>query len=272
MGTRGSRDQGDGREEAESPLRRWFSSLSRGVKWLVGAVVAAGAVAGAIGSIVALWPDPPAQLRAELSDVKIDRQVTLDEYELRHGTETAWAPSAATLLLAADVVAQAEPEEGTATDETATDETATDGTATDETATDVTATDGTATDEDGGPEEDEDIVREPQPSAEERARLGEGLDLALREQAVPELDLGDVCRDELSDPDCGLRSTLSYLLSAHSEVSAVIVAERLAELFEGMRTSEEGEPQPVGVDVNFNVSLTGFHGRRADVRWSLYAK
>src|SRR5688500_4169436 len=66
--------------------RAWFSSLSRGVKWLVAAVIAAGAVATAIGAIAALWPDsrePTAELRAEISEVSVDRNVTLGEYTAR---------------------------------------------------------------------------------------------------------------------------------------------------------------------------------------------
>jgi hypothetical protein len=287
MGSPGSRDPGHGREEADeggppdpaeqSALRRWFGSLSRGVQWLVAAVVAVGGVATAIGAIVALWPDPEPELGAKLSQVRIDRPVTLHEYELRHGNETAGAPgSPPALLLAADVVAQAAPDEETAPDESVPDESVPDESVPDESVPDESVPDesvpdDTAPDEDGA-EGEEDIVREWQPIPEDRARLNEGLDMALSDEDAPELDLGPVCSEDLSDPDCGLRSTLTYLLSAHSEVSAAIVAERLAELFEGVRTSGADQAEPVGVTVNFNVSLTGFRGDSADVRFSLYAE
>ena len=41
-------------------MRRWYDSLSGAVQWLVKVVVGAGAVAAAIGSILALWPDSAA--------------------------------------------------------------------------------------------------------------------------------------------------------------------------------------------------------------------
>jgi hypothetical protein len=33
-----------------------------------------------------------------------------------------------------------------------------------------------------------------------------------------------------------------------------------------------GKREPVGVTVNFNALLTGFDGKRVDVRWSLYTR
>jgi hypothetical protein len=50
------------------------------------------------------------------------------------------------------------------------------------------------------------------------------------------------------------------------------VARRLAKLLAATRTqtSVGGEAQLVGVDVNYNVSLTGFRGRKVSVRWSLH--
>jgi hypothetical protein len=245
-------------------LRRWYESLSRGIQRLVAVVVGAGAVAAAIGSIVALWPDPDPAQQAKLTNISVDPQ-SLDEYELRHRAERGEeANRAEPLVLAAYLLAQTETE-GTTTEETTTEETTTDETTTEET------TEETTTDEDGGPDTEGDIVTEPLPSPEQRARLNRGLDLALDEPSVPELDLG-VCSEELSDPSCGLRSTMTYLLRPQSAVTAVVVAERLAELFEGIRASDEDvPPEPLGVTVNFDVSLTGFEGDEAEIRWSLYS-
>ena len=70
----------------------WFSSLSKGVKLLVAAVITVGAVASAIGAIVALWPDPPepiSELGAEIVSVTVDQPaVTLDEYRATQVTES----------------------------------------------------------------------------------------------------------------------------------------------------------------------------------------
>src|SRR6188768_2030319 len=61
----------------------WFSSLSSGMKWLIGAVITAGAVASAIGSILALRPGPTPELSAAITKIWVDRNVTLAEYRAR---------------------------------------------------------------------------------------------------------------------------------------------------------------------------------------------
>jgi hypothetical protein len=258
----------EGGAAERSALRGWYDSLSRGVRWLVAVVVGAGAVAGAIGSIVALWPEPDPAQHARLSNIFVDRNVALEEWEERHrGENSARANTGEPHVLAAYQLVQAETSGGTTTEGTTTQE----ETTTDETTTEETPTDGTTTDEEDGPEAEEDIVSEPQPSPEERARLNRGVELALDKPSVPELDLG-VCGEELSDPGCGLRSTMTYLLRPQSEVTAQVVADRLAELFDHLRTSDEVvPPEPIGVTVNFDVSLTGFQGDEAEIRWSLYS-
>jgi hypothetical protein len=253
---------------ARSSLRRWYDSLSTGVQWLVKVVVGAGAVAAAIGSILALWPGPDPAPHAKLTNITRDPDVSLQEWEDRHrGENNAQASTGEPMLLAAYQLAQAETDGLTITEDTTTQE----ETTTDETMTEETTTEETTTDEDGGPDTGGDIVTEPLPSPEQRARLNRGLDLAVEEPSVPELDLG-VCGEDLSDPSCGLRSTMTYLLRPQSEVTAVVVAERLAELFDGIRASDEDlPPEPLGVTVNFDVSLTGFQGDEAEIRWSLYS-
>ena len=87
------------------------------------------------------------------------------------------------------------------------------------------------------------------------------------------MDLG-VCGEDLSAPNCGLRRTpLTYLLAPHSEVTAEVIADRLAELFHHLRTSDQDVPPgPLGVTVNFDVALNHFQGDEAEIRWSLYTR
>jgi hypothetical protein len=285
-------DPGDGREKADesgrpgepdrrphdrrqSRLPRWFDRSSKSIQWLVRAVVAAGAVAAAISAIVALWhhSDSPAKLSAKLRHVKIDTQVTLDDFASHHETETAWSPNSSKwLLLAADVVAQTPTENGTTgTEGTTTEGTTTEGTTgTEGTTTEGTTTEGTTTEGDG------DIVQGVPVSDEDRQHLNHGLDIALNNPnpAVSQTDVGAACDDDLTDPDCGLRSTVTYLLSPHSPVTAMTVAGQMVTLFAGLRKQPPPptDREPLGVTVNFNVTLTGFRGDSADVRWSLYAE
>jgi hypothetical protein len=251
-----------------SSLRRWYDSLSRGVQRVVTVVVGAGAVAAAIGAILALWPDPDPAPHAKLTNIMVD-PVGLQEWEDRHrGENNAQANTGKPMLLAAYQLAQAETDGITTTEDTTTQE----ETTTDETTTEETTTDGTTTDGENGPGPEGDIVTEPLPSAEQQVTLNRGLDLALDEPSVPELDLG-VCGEDLSAPNCGLRSTLTYLLAPHSEVTAGVVAGRLEELFHHLRTSDQDvPPEPLGMKVDFDVVLTHFQGEEAEIRWSLYTR
>jgi hypothetical protein len=58
-----------------------------------------------------------------------------------------------------------------------------------------------------------------------------------------------------------------------AEVNPATVKRQLVKLLASTRTlaSGGGKVQPVGVTVNYNVSLTGFRGRTVTVRWSLYS-
>jgi hypothetical protein len=208
------------------------------VQWLVGAVIAAGAVAGAISAILALVSsNPPAALGAHL-EVGMDRNITLQDYNIRQGNESASAlRGVAASRLAADVMVQNE------------DETTTSGPS------------GA-----NGPQGD--IVQQTPLSEEDSNDLNGGLDQAL--DASP-TDVGAACEVALTDPGCGLRSIATYLLKPHSEVTPQTVADQVLKVFDDLRTAlppEEG--QPIGVTVNANVSLTGFAGRTAEIRWSLY--
>lgn len=250
------------------------------MKALVALIVGAGAVAAAIGAILALWPDPTPELRAELSDVIVDRNVTLDEYAARHETAGASAPSAPAAMQLAAYLAAATTPESTTTTETTPEETTTDEddeettpteTTDDTTPTETTPTGGTTTSEEG---ELSVVLTE-----ESRERLGQGVRGALSDPALAEVDLGKVCSRSVNDQNCGLRTHVVYMQvvdedGSPREVDAETVAEQLGALLTATRTqpvSAAGSSvQPIGVTVNFNISLTGFRDRKVAVRWSLH--
>jgi ketosteroid isomerase-like protein len=262
------------RAEALEAARREGSTLwgrlSKGVKALVGAVIAMGAVAGAIGAILALWPDPTPELGAELSDVSVIPNVTLSEYAIRHQEQTAGAPERATSSrLATHLPAQAESDDET---------TPTTGPTTTTTPTTPTTTTGptttTTTETEEGP------ILGVEIGEQARAQLQEGLARALGDPAVPQINVGSACEYNLSDSSCGLSTVSVYAQWTDEDgdelpSSPAVVGEHLATLLAGTRTqpaaSNEGQLEPVGVSVSFNVTLTGFRGHRVDVRWSLYA-
>jgi hypothetical protein len=149
-------------------------------------VVGAGAVAGAIGAILALVPGPAPPLRANLGDVRVGPQLTLADWAIRAAPGTALAPSGATASrLAAEVMVQAG------------DETTSVG----------------PTGPSGGP-----VIQPRRLSEEDTKALNDGLTLALSnpDASLTETDLGSACADDVARPECGLRSTATYLLEAHS--------------------------------------------------------
>jgi hypothetical protein len=286
---------GRGRRGKRTSPWAWFSSLRRGAKWLVGAVVAAGGVAAAIGSILALWPAPTPELRGDISDVSIDTNVPLSEYRTRHEI-SAVAPMTNTLHLVAGNPAQTttgetetgETETGetgeTETGETETGETETGETETGETETGETETGETETGETetGETETGETTTTERgavKLSRAARARVLEGVSRALEDPLVPQMGVLPACLGGV-DPNCsGFVGEHVYLgvFNEDGSISEVIpddFASRLAKLLAGTRmnpaSSGGGEVEPVGVTVNYNVSLTGFRGHRVSVRWSLY--
>jgi hypothetical protein len=264
------------RVQENSRSRAWFSSLSKGVKWLIAAVITAGAVATAIGAIAALWPEsggPTAELRAEFSEVLVDRNVTLGEYTARQDEPKG---SSAPIRhdepqRAAFTVAQSETVE-TATTPADTETMPTETTPTE--TTETTPTETTQTDD----EDDDGAVVTPEVSEATEARLSEGVRRALRDPAiVAPIDLGPACAEGLANPDCGLSSGALYVRwvdedGESAEVSQAEAAEQLVSLLTGSRLQllSSGMRQPVGVTVNYRISLTGFRGRKVDVRWELH--
>jgi hypothetical protein len=301
-----------------TPRNGWFRSLSKGVKWLVAAVITAGALATAIGGIVALWPDPPSpveELRAEISSVTVDAPVTLDEYQARREAESdagekssAPAPRrpAPRASLAAVTLPRSPVETApgvaptrspsittppattapittapittapaTTAPPTTTPPAATTTPAPPTTAPPVMTTPTTTDPED----DDEGLVVKVRLGDQARTRMHEGVRQALESPGVDQTDIGDACSTDLTDPDCGLSSLgVSLRLVGKDGTSAPdpdpLLAEQLTKILTGIRTESlpSGQSQPVGVTVNYKITLTGFRGRIAVVRWALHSR
>jgi hypothetical protein len=259
------------------------------VQVLVAVIVGAGAVASAVGAILALWPNPTPELRAELSDVAVDRNVTLDDYAASHEAAAAWTPSAPPRIrLVVHIAGATTPDdattEDTTTEETTTEETTTEETTTEETTTEETTTQETTTETNGGPAPPgmttigEDGKLRVVLSPESQERLNQGVRGALSDPALADFDLGKVCSRNVADPNCGFGTPgVVYIkvLDADGsprEVDEETVRDQLGALLIATRTRpvSGNRVQPVGVTVNFNVSLTGFKDRTVAVRWSLH--
>ena len=264
---------GHGPEASEHrvSLKAWFSSLSKGVKWLVGAVIAAGAVAGAIGAIIALLPKPTPELRAAITKLSIDQNVTLSEYRARNAASALDSVRATAPDLVAEFSAMTTGDittGGTATSGTTTSETTTSGT-TSRTTTSGTTTSGTTTTKDGK------VL--PLLSPEARAHLDEGVKRAVNQPPgeIP-IIIGPACSSNPSGQNCGLGTVTVYMQVLNEDgspgnVDPAKVADRLAKLLAASRMQLiAGGKVPVGVTINYDISLTGFRGRRVTVRWSLY--
>jgi hypothetical protein len=262
----------------------WFSSLSTGFKWLVGAVITAGAVAAAIGSILALRPKPTPELGAKITKLSIDRNVTLSEYRASNEQASAFLPEPSrTRDFAADystltktTTSQSTTGE-TTTGETTTGETTTGETTTGETTTGETTTGETTTGETTtGATTTEHGKVLPLLSPAARASLNEGLQQALNQPplAIP-IIIGPACSEDPSDPNCGLGSAMAYIGVLNSDgspasVDSDLVGDHLTELLASSRMQPiSGGQVPVGVTVNYDISLTGFRGRKVTIRWSL---
>ena len=279
------------------------STLTKGGKWLAGVVIVA--LVGALVSQIVPRMFGPAELAAKLSNVTVDSDVSLEEYALRRSADDRFASgragAPAVQLIAARYVADAETttgeeraagDETTTTDTTTTEEqtTTTDTTTTEEqpTTTDTTTTeDGHGTTL-GRSRFGEDTVLELVPDRVAKRKLGAGVKGALDAPRVPQLlVLPPACDNDVVSPECGLTSLQLNMGVADEDVTAGLqidqddvsiprVQMQLAEVFRGTRTapaqSDPSKRDLIGVTINFNVSLTGFDGESADVRWSLYSK
>ena len=282
--------ESSGEEGPFASFRKWFDGLSTAIQWLVRAVVAAGAVAGAIGAIVGLWyliwPPPPPEQRASISNLGFDPNVTLAEYRVRSEAASALAPAPRREELAAEF-SSTTPRKNSA-DPTTTGATTTGATATGATTTGPTTTTpttpGTTTGTTTGTTGEHGLVVPLNPAA--RAHLDAGVHEALNgTEPVPggtlemgKVDLGDECLRNLESPNCGLGSSSLEGLGVRNpdgspaDLDPAEFARRLRRLLATSRiqAAPGGKLVPVGVTVNYDVSLTGFRGRTVTVRWSLH--
>ena len=264
------------RRDTQNRFRDWYSSLSRGVRTLVAVVIAAGAVATAIGAIGALWPDPPAptaELNAELSELLVDEPVTLEEYTIRHEElEGSSAPSPVQHRHTAALTVPL-PTQPALESETTKTRDHDDGHDRDGDHRDGDHGDGHDRDRERPPttEDDDPTVVVPDLSDEARERLREGVRRALGQGEVAAFSVGEACATGLSDPECGLSSTALFM-KLGEDASAPEVAENLTRSSRGRGPLETGSgtKEPVGATVNYRISLTGFNGREVDVRWELH--
>lgn len=229
-------------------------------------VVGAGAVATSIGAILALWPNPPlppAVLDAEFSDVTVDENIPIGQYTAREtDLQGSAAGSGAGAQLAALTVPQDSPAVTGAATVQQTDTTTTTGTTGTTQTTDTTQTTettGTTTEDDPGGQGLSD---------EARGRLNEALGEALSDPGVVAIDVGPSCEKALDDEDCAMK-TLALKLAGESPSEA---AEQLAAYFTEVRKRQvsPGASQPLGVTVNYKLTVTGFRRRTVRVRWELH--
>jgi hypothetical protein len=226
--------------------------LSRAAKAVVAVVLAAGAVATSIGAILALWPDPdepPAVLDAEFSDILVDPNTPVGEFKLREaelkGSAAGSVPSA---HVAAFTVGQ---QTATVTDTATTQETDTTGT----TGTDTTGTTGTDTTGATGTDTDE--------------FLNDALNQARGNPKVEDVEVPDACESDPVGEDCPI--PLMATLAA-KEVSPSEATDQLVRFFTEVRKRSlpAGRSEPLGVTVNYKLTVTGFRGRTVRVRWQLH--
>ena len=260
----------DGSRSSSSSLKSWFTSLSKGVQWLIGAIITAGALAGAFAAISALWAPDPEQ-SAEIDALTLDRGVSLETYTIRHGG-TALAPSAH-LQLAAVTLAQAEtvpaePSEPPAVEDEAPTTTPTAPTTEPETTTtgpEPSSTEPGSTDQPPG-------------SSDLRDGLREGMSRVLTEPETAGLEIPQTCVKSPTDPLCGAHFLIDIEPAdehgPEGDDPVEAVAERVTQIFRNIRTGPvdqaTGKRPLMGVGVNFDVSLTGFSGRSVNVYWSLH--
>jgi hypothetical protein len=263
-------------------------ALTKGGKWLAGVVVVA--LVGALASQIVPRMFGPAELAAKLSNVTVDSDVSLEEYALRRGGGDAFASDRAAPPAVRLVAAEA----ATTTTATTTTEEPTTTTAT-TTTEEPTTTTGTTTTQDGDEPPasgrarfGQDTVVRLKPDFVAKQKLDAGVKAALDARRVPQmLVLPSACDNDVVSPACGLTSlqlsmgvadedATASLQINQEDVSIPQVQMQLAKVFRGTRTapaqSDPSKRDLIGATINFNVSLTGFDGESADVRWSLYSQ
>lgn len=259
-----------------------FAKLDTAGKRVVAAVLTAGALATAIGAILALLPDPGPDPEAKVARVRVGL-MTLDEYVLRRQSRASLAQPRFVAYLAQDDSAVQGASPGTddgdgagAQDTPQPNGTAPqqNGTQTGEdpgqTTTDAPPPSTTTTDEDpaGGTRSLSSALRE---------HLAQGVSQALEHPEVSDVQVPSVCAEPPVDSACG---DLMFLVrpadphGAEGDDSPEQIEQRLVQVFAHARTApvdaSTGKRPLLGVEVNFDVALTGLEDESVDLHWSLH--
>jgi hypothetical protein len=112
------------------------------------------------------------------------------------------------------------------------------------------------------------VEDDPGPSFEARRQVNEALGEALKNPDVGPIDIGETCQTRPDDDDCALKA-LAFRSSGQGPVE---LGELFVKFFKEVRkrTLPTGVRQPLGVAVNYKLTMTGFRGEAVRVRWELH--
>lgn len=246
--------------------RRWWNAATK-------TVVSLGAVASAVGAVLALWPSPDPQDRADLA-VELLGEVPLTEFEARYSGDLrglAGAPRSAPAVRLVATTAQP-TETGAATPGTPepsgspTPDASSPGTPS--TTTGESSSEATLT---PTPERDE-LLRT-------RVRVPnlDGITAAdterVLEQATDELPALDACGE---DAECvrvmlPIVSSLPPTGSEGAEPDQTALARDLVRLLDNVRSTGDAEAgEPLGVVATANLQLAGLRRTPVDLTWEIW--
>ncbi|MGH2741334.1 MAG: hypothetical protein ACRDN8_02380, partial [Thermoleophilaceae bacterium] len=224
----------------------------------------AAAIAAIVGLVTLLWPDPdpePAKRDARFDKVAIGALVSLEEFSSRQEFGDATPPSRqASLRLVASATGAGGGAVAQATDESQPEPEP-------EAQPETTPQTETSTSPDELPPEQED-------GQELGAALGE-VDEKLPEEKLPQTCSYKTIGGE-AKVVCGAPQALQFLAPADVEDAgddqAAANAQDLLKVLRATRSRRvgSGKSEPVGVTVNFDLTLEGYKGKEIDVRWSLF--
>ena len=231
----------------------------------------AAAIASIIGLLTLLWPDSdpdPAKRDASFDKVEVGSPVTLEEFSNRQDFADAGRPSRASSLQAVASVAAADggavaqaPGEGQRTP-------------------DPEPQPGPGTETEPNPETDTSTTSEGVPSGQQDDQG----DIAVLEEAedkLPEDKLPPTCSYKTAEDGakvvCGAPQALRFLAEGDvdrdaGDDQAAANAETLLKVLRNTRSRPlpSGKSEPLGVTVNFDLTIEGYEDEEIDVRWSLY--
>jgi len=241
-------------------------------QWVLRAGALAAAVASIVGVVALLWPDPadsPQQPSASLRKLVVDSNISLREYSQRQQ------------LAAAQPGAPDQPHDGRVLLVTQTSQPPPEPPSTESQPPPTTDQPPAGAEEPPGETPDgpmPDTNGEP-PQTEEQPPLGAAplTEVAQElDERLPASELPDVCVYAEQEGEIELVcANTQALIWADDEPAAgeeqgtrTVDAGRVLRVLRGTRTGSSNEP--VGVSVNFALTLRGLRGVPTDVRWSLY--